>query len=69
MGGYKILAGKTRGVVALNNEWEASRCGKGSLQCDNLSKTLQHKSMSAAEGQQLAKLSLDVLKQCVSLNN
>ena len=30
---------------------------------DNLSKTLQNKSMSAAEGQQIAKLSLDVLKQ------
>ena len=30
---------------------------------DNLSKTLQHKSMSAAEGQQIAKLSLDVLKR------
>ena len=29
---------------------------------DNLSKTLQHKSMSAAEGQQIAKLSLNVLK-------
>ncbi len=30
---------------------------------DNLSKTLQHKSMSAAEGQQIAQLSLDVLKR------
>ena len=29
---------------------------------DNLSKTLQHKSMSTAEGQHIAKLTLDVLK-------
>lgn len=29
---------------------------------DNLSKTLQHKSMTAAEGQRLAKLTVDVLK-------
>ena len=29
---------------------------------DNLSKTLQHKSMSAAEGQHIAKLTVDVLK-------
>ena len=29
---------------------------------DNLSKTLQHVNISAAEGQQLAKLTLDVLK-------
>lgn len=29
---------------------------------DNLSKTLQHKSVMAAEGQHLAKLTVDVLK-------
>ena len=29
---------------------------------DNLSKTLQHRSMTAAEGQRLAKLTVDVLK-------
>ncbi len=29
---------------------------------DNLSKTLQHKSLSAAEGQHLAKLTLEVLQ-------
>ena len=29
---------------------------------DNLSKTLQHKSLSAAEGQRVAKLTLDVLQ-------
>ena len=30
---------------------------------DNLSSTLQHKNMSAAEGQRLAQLSLSVLKK------
>ena len=33
---------------------------------DNLSKTLQHKSLSAAEGQRVAKLTLDVLQSLLN---
>ena len=73
LGGYHVWGGKTREVVALNNQWGASRCGKGSLKADNLSsgklsKTLQHKSVPAAEGQQITKLPLDAPNECVSLN-
>lgn len=49
MASFNFLFGVSLGALILNHS-------------DNLSRTLQHQSMSAAEGQHMARLTLDVLK-------